>query len=52
MHRKEETEMDRLSEDDFLFIWEPVLGPETTWDEYCKYSLDCDLDEIDLDEED
>ena len=46
--------MDRLSEDEFLFIWEPVLGPEETWSEYCDYCLYCGIDEIDFgeDEED
>jgi hypothetical protein len=38
--------MERLSEDEFLFIWEPVLGPDTAWPEYCDYSWWCDVDEI------
>jgi len=44
--------MERLSEDEFLFIWEPVLGPDAAWSEYCDYSWWCDVDEIDLNEED
>ena len=44
--------MERLSENEFLFIWEPVLGPDTAWSEYCAYSLWCDLDEINFEEED
>jgi len=44
--------MERLSEDEFLFIWEPVLGPDTAWSEYCDYSWWFDVDEIDLNEED
>ena len=44
--------MERLSEDEFLFIWMPVLGFKAAWSEYCDYTLWCDLDEIDIDEED
>lgn len=44
--------MERLSEDEFLFIWEPVLGHSEAWSEYCDYSWWCDFDEINLDEED
>ena len=44
--------MERLSEAEFLFIWEPVLGSDTAWSEYCDYRLHCGLDEIDFDEED
>ena len=46
--------MDRLSEDEFMFIWEPVLGNSEAWSEYCDYCLYCGIDEIDLgeDEED
>ena len=40
--------MERLSENEFLFIWKPVLGPDTTLSEYCDYTLWCDLDELDL----
>jgi hypothetical protein len=43
--------MDRLSEDEFLFIWEPVLGPDQAWDEYCGYCFWCDIDGIDCDED-
>lgn len=43
--------MDQLSEDEFLFIWEPVLGHEAAWSEYCDYSLYCGIDEIDFDED-
>ena len=45
-------ERQRLSEEEFLFIWEPLLGPDATWSEYCDYTLRCDLEEIDLNEED
>ena len=45
-------ERQRLSEEEFLFIWEPLLGPDATWSEYCDYTLWCDLEEIDLNEED
>ncbi len=44
--------MDRLSEEEVLFIWEPVLGPDEAWAEYCDYSFYCDVEEIDFDEED
>ena len=44
--------MERLSEDEFLFIWEPVLGTYAAWSEYCDYCLWCDMDEINCDEED
>ena len=44
-------ERQRLSEEEFMFIWE-VLGPDTAWSEYCDYTLWCDLEEIDLNEED
>ena len=43
--------MDRISEDEFLFIWEPALGGDTAWSEYSWYSFCCDLDEIDFGEE-
>jgi len=43
--------MERLSENEFLFIWEPVLGPETAWSEYCDYNLYSDLSELDFSEE-
>jgi len=43
--------MERLSENEFLFIWEPVLGPETAWSEYCDYTLFSDLEELNLNEE-
>ena len=39
--------MDRISGDEFLFIWEPALGADNAWSEYCWYSFCCDLDEID-----
>ena len=44
--------MERLSENEFLFIWESVLGPDAAWSEYLNYTLWCDLDEIDFEEED
>jgi hypothetical protein len=44
--------MERLTEEEFMFIWEPVLGPDTVWSEYCDYTLWSDLDELDLTEED
>ena len=44
--------MERLSENEFLFIWEPVLGPDTAWSEYCDYTLFSDLEELNLNEED
>jgi hypothetical protein len=44
--------MERISGDEFLFIWEPVLGSETAWSEYCWYSFCCDLKDIDFGEED
>ena len=44
--------MERLSENEFLFIWEPVLGPDAAWDEYGDYSLYSYLDELNFDEED
>jgi len=40
--------MQRLSEEEFLFIWVPVLEPDTAWSEYCDYTLWFDLDELDL----
>jgi hypothetical protein len=43
--------MDRLSENEFLFIWEPILGPDDAWSEYCDYCLYCGIDEIDFDED-
>ena len=45
-------ERQRISEEEFLFIWEPLLGPETAWSEYCDFTLWSDLEEIDLNEED
>ena len=44
--------MEQLTEAEFLFIWQPVLGPDEAWSEYCDYTLWCDLDEINFDEED
>ena len=44
--------MKKLSDEEFLYIYKSVLGPETAWSEYCDYTLWCDLDELDLDEED
>ena len=44
--------MERLTENEFLFIWEPVLGPENACSEYRDYEFLCDLDEIDFGEED
>ena len=44
--------MERISGDEFLFIWEPVLGLETALGEYHDYKILCDLDEIDFGEED
>ena len=43
--------LERLTEDEFLFIWEPVLGPETALGEYHDYKLLCDIEEIDFGEE-
>ena len=48
---KEVKLMERLSEKEFIFIFEKVLGPDEAWSEYCDYTLWCDLDEIDLNEE-
>ena len=45
-------ERQSLSEEEFLFIWASVLGLDTTWSEYSDYTLWCDLDELDLTEED
>jgi len=39
--------MERISGDEFLFIWEPVLGPDTAWFEYCLYSFSWELDDFD-----
>ena len=44
--------MERISGDEFLFIWEPVLGPEKAWFEYSLYSFCCELEDIDFGEED
>ena len=44
--------MDRLSENESMLIWEPVLGPDDAWSEYCDCSWWCDVDEIDSAEED
>ncbi len=44
--------MEKLSEEEFLFIWKPVLGSDATWSEYCDYTLWSDLDEINFEEED
>ena len=44
--------MDKLSEEEFLFIWEPILGPDTALLEYYSYNFWCEIDELDFDEED
>ena len=44
--------MERLSEDQLLFIWLPVLGFKEGWSEYCNYCFECDIDNIVNDEED
>ena len=43
--------MERLTQEEFLFIWEDVLGPDTAWSEYGKQSFWCDIDESDFDDE-
>lgn len=49
---KEAINLERLTEDEFLFIWGPVLGPDTALGEYHDYQLLCDIDEIDFGGED
>jgi len=41
--------MERLTEEEFMFIWEPVLGPDTVWSEYCDYTLWCVPEEPEID---
>ena len=48
---KEVIKLDHISEAEFMFIWEPALGPDTAWSEYCWYSFFSDLDEIDFGED-
>ena len=43
--------MERLTEEEFLFIWEPLLGTDAAWAEYCNCTLWSDLSEFDFSEE-
>ena len=42
--------MDRLSENESMFIWESILGSDDAWSECCDCSWWCDVDEIDIEE--